>query len=970
MADNTRPSLPRLVTDLPRHDEPTQQDLVSAIAESLEMSNEEIHLYDSLAHMDHLSEAMSPEETMDPMSARHHLQKQDDMDCPTLEEFQSRIRPLSPHIANLSPACIGNDGSHHARSASMSSLEAGSLSSHTRRREINSVSSSGSLTSGTTTNSTDSLPKSSLTPDSLQDFLRSTSKVQNVCLMTPKAGPFDGQLVAVITLPRTTPPSSPSNSIVFASPSTLETCGRKINSLRTAMVEWGRDSPPPVVWIILESMPVNEEGKPERRKLQTWVQNINEEIYQQIMKLQIPERRRRPQLPSLQSKFQSWRKSRMVPQEEMAVEKEATWKEPTEPLEKAECFSLSPMQKLFFNTTLQDSLDSNHRRNCRFVHGLMLQIKGDVEVGNVQAAVEALVARHDMLRARFLETDQGWAQNILPQAHDSYRFRHHTVGTDNEVLAVVERTKAAINPKHGPVFATELVTRSTHGHFLYMAAHHLVVDFISWRVLTHDLDELLRRGALLSEGSIPFPHWIEYQTYEMSQELVDSVIPFDPIPTDLRFWGLERTSNLHADTEMSTFSLTPDLSLLLNEACQRVFRTESTDVFLAALLLSFNQTFPERRAPTVWKQESGRGVAHSNINVMDTVGWFTSLCPISVELEPLIDLLELIKVIKDIRRAIPYKGVPFFASKFSLSDDALSSVPVEIIFNCIDSLQGLQRKDGILEPIPLPGQASSLVTSDIGDDVGRIALFQVSVTNNDAGANFEIIYNKHCAHLDRAKTWFQGFEHLLLEAIGKLRFHEPELTLSDVPLLRTSYEGLAKLRSDRLIGVNLPNIQDIETIYPVTPAQQEILIAQTRDATNFQVSAIYELHAADNEPIDTTQLCAAWEAIVSAQPAMRSIFVDGVSEEGLFDQVVLKKISPSMLFIESNEPDVALAKLPSLRNLVAEPRHRLSVCQAGKKTLVRVDASQAICDVGDATEGHYELIAVLILCSYRVFTSW
>jgi hypothetical protein len=142
----------------------------------------------------------------------------------------------------------------------------------------------------------------------------------------------------------------------------------------------------------------------------------------------------------------------------------------------------------------------------------------------------------------------------------------------------------------------------------------------------------------------------------------------------------------------------------------------------------------------------------------------------------------------------------------------------------------------------------------------------------------------------------------------------------------------------------------METIYPVTPAQQEILIAQAQNAETFHVHAAYEL-TARQPPVDITRLCAAWEAIVANTPALRSIFIDAVSRDGLFDQVVLKKISPSILFIETMNPTEAVATLPAVNFSFAEPSHRLSVCYSPLRMVVRLDASQALCDVSLCASG-------------------
>ncbi|CAJ2508663.1 Uu.00g136890.m01.CDS01 [Anthostomella pinea] len=96
------------------------------------------------------------------------------------------------------------------------------------------------------------------------------------------------------------------------------------------------------------------------------------------------------------------------------------------------------------------------------------------------------------------------------------------------------------------------------------------------------------------------------------------------------------------------------------------FGTDAYDSFLAALLLSFAQTFPDRQVPTVWNQEHERASLDFQHDVSETVGWFTSLCPILTSVLPTDDILSVLYHVQDTRQAMVSKVAPFFAA--SLSD--------------------------------------------------------------------------------------------------------------------------------------------------------------------------------------------------------------------------------------------------------------------------------------------------------------
>uniref|UniRef100_A0A0D2XLS4 Nonribosomal peptide synthetase 12 n=1 Tax=Fusarium oxysporum (strain Fo5176) TaxID=660025 RepID=A0A0D2XLS4_FUSOF len=855
-----RPSLPGLITDF-SHDSPDQ--LIEAIASTLSISLNDILLFDSFTELGGDEEAAElVRQTC--QSKGFDIKSDDIMACQTLAELQTRCTPKS-------------------RSDSVESYSSSSSGS------VRGV--SGRAAGGT----------SAVDPN-LESLLQSFPSVSSVCMVWPRAGPFDGQLVALIKIdPSLQLQSSSSKSLP------IDSVRDEISSLRMAVQQ-------PQIWI-----PTDFDFDDNKRGAQTWVQNMDEITYKEVMKLQIPTRRRvvKRQMPRVGS-------------------------------EDLEVFPMSSMQQLYLAAV------ENESESERWTKGLMVRVKGGAEPADVDAAIEAIIARHDMLRARFVKGDE-WMQCVTPKGTNSYTLSHHVDVGEDEILTLINETEDTIDPFDGPVFAAMYI-HNQDKQMLYLAAHQLILDSLSWRIILNDLEELLQKGTLLSEGSVSFERWIEYQGHEMEQRLFEPTLPFDVFSANLEYWDLGPDANTYGNSDRLSFQLTAEQAYSLERSSAQVLRTDSADVILAALLLSFCQVFPDRLLPTLWKQENGRDASEGDFNILETVGWFASLCPIGVSVDPETDLIEVITLIKDTRRSIPRSGVPFFNSEFSSSQGAAMNTPLEIIFNTVDTAKQLQRKNGLLEPIALPGQ--SHFKSTTGSDIGRIALFEVSAMMDNAGGQIDVMYSKACKFQDKIQTWIQVFEYQLLEAITKLESHEPRLTLSDIPLIQSSYQALERLTSDRRI-----NVKDIETIQPITPAQQELLIAQSQNSESFHVHVSHEL-AGLNHIIDVTRLCEAWEVIVANTPALRSIFIDAVSREGLFDQVVLKKISPNILFIETMDPREAIGTLPGLNMGFGEPRHRLSVCYNPEGMMVRLDASQALCDNQVHAQAVFQLAWALVLRAF------
>ena len=826
-------------------------------------------------------------------------------------------------------------------------------------------------------------------------------EVQVVATVRPTAGLFDEKLVIFLTLLSfgsflPDPPSQvnliPQSKMIFA--------GRQVCAIRHAVAHDIPADAPPQVWVVLDRMPLTDEGQIDRRGLRTWAQNVNDDTYHRVMAMEDRESLQAPVNDLERSLQRLCSKVLAVPHDQIgvnfsfsqlgggeaaAMDLVARCKEESidvtvyevmgsQPLSEvaqiaatrvslaykqksdtSEPFDLSPMQHLYLSSAMggDDARRAEPGGGYRFNQSLLMRLNKEMRLEEICTAVEIVVGRHPMLRARFSRGPRGWTQRILPQSTDAIALKHHHISSDLELETAIESTQSGIDIEDGPVFAVDCFSTHDQQQLIYLAAHHLVVDLPSWRLIIHDLDELLQRGNLLSQRSMSFSKWIALQKAAVENCDPSTILPLDTAPVDYSYWGMNDQLNTYGDVAEISFALSAELTSILQTTCNQVFKTESTDIYLSAILLSFAQTFHDRPVPVVWNQEPGRDVSHLGVDadVSDTVGWFTSLCPVALQLQGSDDFMDVLRRLKDSRRST--RGTQYFASKFygaGKADPLARDWPLEIIFSYAGSLQQLERENGVgmLEQLAIPGRTLAHRTSDIGGDVKRISLFEIGVVLDSGISKVKFLFSRNTRDTDaRIARWAQNLEHLLLEAIGRLRYHPQELTLADVPLLDVSYRGLEQFHKQRLPALNMTNVQDVETIFPATAVQQNILISQSQRPETCYVHAIYEFASPSGEPIDTTRICAAWQDVVSRHTALRTVFTETVTEGGLFDQIILRRTSPEMLFIDTapfEDPIEELSNLPCIRATHSKPPHRLTVCKAPTRTLVKLDISTAVCD--------------------------
>src|SRR6185503_2426236 len=106
------------------------------------------------------------------------------------------------------------------------------------------------------------------------------------------------------------------------------------------------------------------------------------------------------------------------------------------------------------------------------------------------------------------------------------------------------------------------------------------------------------------------------------------------------------------------FDLDPALTEALLTRVNRVYHTEINDILLTSLAISIADVLKKERL-LVELEGHGREEIAEHIDVSRTVGWFTSVYPLLVDItEPGASIDHLVKI-KEQMRKIPNKGIGF-----------------------------------------------------------------------------------------------------------------------------------------------------------------------------------------------------------------------------------------------------------------------------------------------------------------------
>ncbi|KAJ5212665.1 uncharacterized protein N7498_004311 [Penicillium cinerascens] len=595
-------------------------------------------------------------------------------------------------------------------------------------------------------------------------------------------------------------------------------------------------------------------------------------------------------------------------------------------------FELSPIQKLFF-----ERVPNGHNK---FTLEFILRLDKPLPPPEIKRAIEKIVTTHSMLRARFEQRADGqWGQIIGPDVSRSLRFREHRVPSMNDRKAlqkILSVSQSTLDIVQGVMIIVDVITTDTGEQFLALMAHHLVIDLVSWRILLQDLEDILSTGRTIQPLSISFQQWSRLQQSYASvsldpNETLKTEIPRPPMD----YWGSEAvlTANTWADATRRTITVSQETTEAIIGAANGAFHTQPVEIIQAAVLYSFVQAFDNRPAPTIFSEGHGREPWDSEIDISRTVGWFTTIAPLYLDVKKEDTVRRILQLTKDGRRSISTNGWAYFASRFLHPEGPevfQNHSPMEILFNYTGLFQQLERPGALLQMTSV--QDDSLLP--MAADLPRMALIDVNATVMNGSLNLSFIYDQRLQHQERLEQWINNCLHTLEELPMDLQ-QEQLLAAVDFPLLSLASEEHLHSLLHQVSGRFDVSPSGIEDMFPCSPIQLGMWLSQLRNPQVYWSHIRWSLYPTSaNSSIDITEVEQAWQQVVNRQPILRTVFIDSVKGHGHPVQVVLrtteaniKVLSGSELRAEGQVPSLSDEFLlnPKSPSTKGRPPHQLTV---------------------------------------------
>ncbi|MBF2007868.1 MAG: amino acid adenylation domain-containing protein [Chlorogloeopsis fritschii C42_A2020_084] len=352
---------------------------------------------------------------------------------------------------------------------------------------------------------------------------------------------------------------------------------------------------------------------------------------------------------------------------------------------------LTPIQHWFFEQNLPDP----HHWN----QAVLLEVNQALDPVLLEKALHHLLEHHDALRLRFEYSESGW-QQVNASLDRAIAFTVQDLSTrsqQQQKLAIEVTTaqlQASLNLSQGPLVQVALFDFGYQQPArLLIIIHHLAVDGVSWRILLEDLQtsyQQLKQGQKINlpAKTTSFKYWAEQlQAYANSASLQQELNYWLALPQQHQRITVDFPRGMNTEVTKVTvsFMLSVSETQVLLQDLPAAYRTQINDVLLTALVYSF-KLWTEQSSLLVDLEGHGREEIFDDVDLSRTVGWFTTIFPVLLDIGNAANLTDAVQKVKEQLRCIPNRGLGYgvlrYLSNQSEIRQKLQAQPQpEVIFN-------------------------------------------------------------------------------------------------------------------------------------------------------------------------------------------------------------------------------------------------------------------------------------------------
>ncbi|HEX7154408.1 MAG TPA: amino acid adenylation domain-containing protein [Thermoanaerobaculia bacterium] len=523
--------------------------------------------------------------------------------------------------------------------------------------------------------------------------------------------------------------------------------------------------------------------------------------------------------------------------------------------------TLLPIQQQF----LEDDAHARHHFN----QSLLFVTPEGFDARFLRDMVRALYERHDALRLTFGETADH--RELTEAMLDAAAI----VESGDGVTERCAHYQQAFDLAHGPLFRAVWFPQAKR---LLLVAHHIIVDGVSWRILVSDIEQAFaqhRAGETIALA----PKTSSYQQWGAALAAYASS---DAIAAEKAYWlgqydaAVDALPVDRATTERLTYSssalervrLDAAATQALLQQCGATYRTTINELLLSGVYLGM-RNWTQSSGLRLALEGHGREELFDNLDTTQTVGWFTTVFPLTLQ-SATASVADVIKSVKEQYRALPNHGLGFGVLRYLAQDEELvakaSAYRPQLVFNYLGQLDQSVERDTALQP------ASEGMGPQV--DVERVRPYQLGLNGRvvEGVLEFTLDYSRRqydeATMASLARSIESGLRGVIAHCLATER---GDYTPSDFPLATVSQTRLDEWQQA------YPNLINL---YPATGMQQGMFFHGLLDRGAY-VTQIYPRFAGE---LSIATLRRAWELVSNRHDTFRTAFVG--QEERLHQLVV------------------------------------------------------------------------------------
>ncbi|OPA72813.1 hypothetical protein BVG16_32035 [Paenibacillus selenitireducens] len=369
----------------------------------------------------------------------------------------------------------------------------------------------------------------------------------------------------------------------------------------------------------------------------------------------------------------------------------------------------------------------------------------------IKKALDAVVKHHDILRSVYRENTLEILSILEGKLYDYYEI---DAGEDGYIQRIEEectQIQSSINLTDGPLVKAAKIS-TMNGKYLFVCIHHLVVDGVSWRILTEDIVSGINqaeagRKIVLPQKTASFKEWSEaLDEYRKSKKLEKERVYWNKIVNDLSYGMINSEETGEDGYGKITIEFERELTENLLYKSGRAYNTEINDLLLTALGMAAKELTGQSKL-LVMLEGHGREEIHKKIDIDRTVGWFTSEYPVIVESNENVE--ENIINTKEMLRKVPNHGMGYGLLMEEHKE-------VSIIFNYMGEMDA-ERKETEIEHLY------------VGRNVSEENQFNEPVRFNGEAVNgclsFDITFDKRQYSIETISRFAERYKRCLEDVV-------------------------------------------------------------------------------------------------------------------------------------------------------------------------------------------------------------